>query len=143
MPLRCACSIRGYLTKYDCSSADINPIGGISKNDLKRFIAYARDEFNLPILHDFLTAIPTAELEPVTKEYVQSDEVDMGMTYDELSLFGNLRKVDKCGPYSMFTKLLHEWTPKGLSPYEVGLIYFLYFAPPVPSSEGLAKIRPG
>lgn len=24
-------SLRGYLTKYDCSSADINPIGGISK----------------------------------------------------------------------------------------------------------------
>jgi NH3-dependent NAD+ synthetase len=23
--------LRGYLTKYDCSSADINPIGGISK----------------------------------------------------------------------------------------------------------------
>lgn len=24
-------SLWGYLTKYDCSSADINPIGGISK----------------------------------------------------------------------------------------------------------------
>lgn len=31
-------ALRGYLTKYDCSSADINPIGGISKTDLKRFI---------------------------------------------------------------------------------------------------------
>lgn len=111
--------LRGYLTKYDCSSADINPIGGISKTDLKRFIAYARDEFNFPILHDFLMAVPTAELEPITKEYIQSDEVDMGMTYDELSVFGKLRKVEKCGPYSMFTKLLHEWTPTGLSPSEI------------------------
>jgi len=34
-------SLRGYLTKYDCSSADVNPIGGISKTDLKRFIAWA------------------------------------------------------------------------------------------------------
>ena len=33
--------LRGYLTKYDCSSADINPIGGISKTDLKAFIAWA------------------------------------------------------------------------------------------------------
>jgi len=33
----------------------------------------------------------------------------MGMTYDELSVFGRLRKVEKCGPYSMFTKLVHEW----------------------------------
>lgn len=29
--------LRGYMTKYDCSSADINPIGGINKNDLKLF----------------------------------------------------------------------------------------------------------
>ena len=63
--------------------------------------------------------MPTAELEPITKEYVQSDEIDMGMTYDELSVFGNLRKVEKCGPYAAFTRLLHEWTPKGLSPSEV------------------------
>jgi len=31
----------GYLTKYDCSSADINPIGGINKTDLKSFLIYA------------------------------------------------------------------------------------------------------
>ena len=30
--------------------ADLNPIGGISKADLKTFIAYAEDTFNLPIL---------------------------------------------------------------------------------------------
>lgn len=42
--------MRGYFTKYDCSSADVNPIGAISKTDLKKFIAYARDAFDLPIL---------------------------------------------------------------------------------------------
>ena len=31
------------------------------------------------------------------------------MTYDELSTFGRLRKVQRCGPYSMFTKLIHMW----------------------------------
>lgn len=53
-------SLRGYMTKYDCSSADINPIGGISKTDLKRFIRFAEKKFELPILnqlsnydHDF------------------------------------------------------------------------------------------
>ncbi|KAL4066030.1 hypothetical protein V8B97DRAFT_1864885 [Scleroderma yunnanense] len=102
-------SLRGYLTKYDCSSADINPIGGISKSDLKKFIAYAEGAFDLPILRSFLEAIPTAELEPISETYVQTDEADMGMTYDELSVFGRLRKVEKCGPYSMFTKLVHEW----------------------------------
>ena len=31
-------ALRGYMTKYDCSSADVNPIGGISKTDLKSFL---------------------------------------------------------------------------------------------------------
>ncbi|KAG0681095.1 Glutamine-dependent NAD(+) synthetase [Kluyveromyces marxianus] len=110
--------LRGYLTKYDCSSADINPIGGISKTDLKKFIAYASKEYELPILDEFLNATPTAELEPITKDYVQSDEIDMGMTYEELSVFGRLRKVEKYGPFSMFLKLLHEWTPR-LTPAQV------------------------
>ncbi|KAG8775417.1 glutamine-dependent NAD(+) synthetase [Ceratobasidium sp. 428] len=102
-------SLRGYLTKYDCSSADINPIGGISKTDLKKFILYAQDQFDLPVLKSFIDAVPTAELEPITESYVQADEADMGMTYEELSVFGRLRKVEKCGPYSMFCKLVQEW----------------------------------
>lgn len=36
-------SLRGYFTKYDCSSADVNPIGGISKTDLRKFLLYAKD----------------------------------------------------------------------------------------------------
>jgi NAD+ synthase (glutamine-hydrolysing) len=111
-------SLRGYLTKYDCSSADINPIGGISKTDLKRFIAFAQHRFDLPILEEFLNATPTAELEPITETYVQSDEVDMGMTYAELSIFGRLRKVSKCGPWSMYEKLLHLWSDH-LTPREI------------------------
>lgn len=119
-------SLRGYLTKYDASSADVcpsprtmdehhvltlqlNPIGSISKVDLKKFIAWARDSFELPILHEFLDATPTAELEPITSTYVQSDEADMGVTYAELSTFGYLRKVAKLGPWSMYERLLHVW----------------------------------
>jgi NAD+ synthase (glutamine-hydrolysing) len=123
-------ALRGYLTKYDCSSADINPIGGISKTDLKKFIAWAEVEFDLPILHEFLTATPTAELEPITKTYVQSDEADMGFTYDELSVFGRLRKIDKCGPYSAFMKLLHDWSPT-MSPATIAdkvKRFFFYYA---------------
>ncbi|KAG9053145.1 glutamine-dependent NAD(+) synthetase [Serendipita sp. 407] len=143
-------SLRGYLTKYDCSSgtfsffereiypdpelttpsrvtvADINPIGGISKTDLKKFIAYAQTQFELPILEKFLTATPTAELEPITETYVQADEADMGMTYDELSIFGRLRKVEKCGPYSMFSKLVNEWGSM-LSPLQIASKVKLFF----------------
>lgn len=33
---------------------------------------------------------------------MQLDEVDMGMTYEELSVYGRLRKIFRCGPVSMF-----------------------------------------
>jgi NAD+ synthase (glutamine-hydrolysing) len=114
-----------------CSSADINPIGGISKTDLKRFIGYAAKEFDMPMLQgyahtllrsafmrmmepqltcSFLDATPTAELIPLgADKRPQSDEEEMGMSYNELSVYGRLRKVEKCGPYSMFGKLLIEW----------------------------------
>ena len=45
----------------------------------------------------------------------------MGMTYDELSVYGKLRKNDKLGPYGMFTKLVGEWG-HFLSPLEVRLL---------------------
>lgn len=122
--------LRGYLTKYDCSSADINPIGGISKNDLIKFIKWSEIEFDMPILNEFITAKPTAELEPITEDYIQSDEIDMGFTYNELSVMGRLRKVEKCGPYSMFIKLLHIWKDKK-TPDEIGSKvknFFWYYA---------------
>ncbi|GME95807.1 unnamed protein product [Ambrosiozyma monospora] len=62
--------LRGYLTKYDCSSADINPIGGISKTDLISFIKWAEIIFKLPILKEFIDATPTAELEPITDSHI-------------------------------------------------------------------------
>uniref|UniRef100_A0A8D3CEH9 Glutamine-dependent NAD(+) synthetase n=1 Tax=Scophthalmus maximus TaxID=52904 RepID=A0A8D3CEH9_SCOMX len=103
-------SLTGYFTKYDCSSADINPIGGISKTDLKSFLLYCVEQFQLTALKGILAAPPTAELEPLTDGQVsQTDEVDMGMTYSELSVIGRLRKISKCGPFSMFCKLIHTW----------------------------------
>ena len=45
MLVSCVCSLQGYLTKYDCSSTDINPIGGISKTDLRHFIVYCAQHF--------------------------------------------------------------------------------------------------
>nr|XP_014343976.1 PREDICTED: glutamine-dependent NAD(+) synthetase [Latimeria chalumnae] len=103
-------SLRGYFTKYDCSSADINPIGGISKMDLRGFIQYCIENFQLTALRSIMSAPPTAELEPLRAGQVsQTDEADMGMTYAELSVYGRLRKIGACGPYSMFCKLIDMW----------------------------------
>jgi NAD+ synthase (glutamine-hydrolysing) len=108
-------ALRGYMTKYDCSSADINPIGGIAKTDLKAFLLYAADAHGYASLKDIVAAPPTAELVPVVRgadgseEHTQLDEVDMGMTYEELRWFGRLRKIQRCGPLSMYEKLLGLW----------------------------------
>ncbi|XP_055333203.1 glutamine-dependent NAD(+) synthetase-like isoform X2 [Paramacrobiotus metropolitanus] len=104
-------SLRGYFTKYDCSSADINPIGGISKTDLKKFLRYYSQKYKIDVLDGLLEAPPTAELEPLEQGKVtQTDEADMGMSYKELSDYGRLRKIAGYGPYSMFCKLVHAWS---------------------------------
>jgi NAD+ synthase (glutamine-hydrolysing) len=103
-------NLRGYYTKYDASSADISPLGSISKNDAKSFQRWAREKWDLPIMTEFLEATPTAELLPLSAG-VQDDESDseMGMTYAELSVFGILRKIEKCGPWSAYLRLLSDW----------------------------------
>lgn len=52
----------------------------------------------------------------------------MGMSYDDLSIYGRLRKIQNCGPYSMFVKLVQEWGGR-LSPQDVRRLPFL----PLPS----------
>lgn len=87
-------ALRGYVTKYDASSGDLAPLGSISKSDAKSFLAWVRDEWSLPIITEFLEARPSAELLPLSVgEQDDESESEMGMTYDELSKFGILRKV--------------------------------------------------
>lgn len=110
-------SLVGYVTKYDTSSADLDPIGGIAKADLRRFLAWARDAFDVPVLDDVLAAAPSAELRPAGDEGEQTDENDMGLAYDELAVLGRLRKVERCGPLETFERLVATWTH--LPPAEV------------------------
>lgn len=125
--------LRGYMTKYDCSSGDLNPIGAISKQDLKRMLQWASTEYNYHVLAEIEGAPPTAELRPITNEneseHTQTDEEDMGMTYSELGMFGRLRKISRCGPVSMFSKLIVKWNH--LSPSEVAAKvkrFFYYYS---------------
>jgi NAD+ synthase (glutamine-hydrolysing) len=41
----------------DTTVADINPIGAISKTDLKKFIKYAQGAFDLPVLKEQVLSI--------------------------------------------------------------------------------------
>ena len=56
--------LRGYYTKYDCSAADLNPIGGINKTDLKSFLNYFSEQSGLPVFAEIAAAKPSAELRP-------------------------------------------------------------------------------
>ena len=145
--------LRGYMTKYDCSSADLNPIGAISKGDLQRMLLWASGRYSEldGILKEIAGAPPTAELRPKqakqgsnsstrngddycdedkTAEHSQLDEEEMGMTYDELGWFGRLRKLSRCGPVSMFRKLIVVWGDQ-YSPREIaGKVqrFFFYYS---------------
>ena len=91
---------------------------------MKLFLEWAGKTFSWTSLLEVVRAAPTAELRPQKAEEVgrhdasgreiehaQTDEEEMGMTYDELSVFGRLRKIEKLGPYSMMCKLLALWGP--------------------------------
>lgn len=78
-------SLRGYFTKYDCSSADLNPIGSISKSDLRSFILYCSENYGLQSLKSIFEAPPTAELEPLSEDraVTQLDEVKLSYKINE------------------------------------------------------------
>lgn len=42
----------------------------------------------------------------------------MGMTYADLATYGQLRAYERCGPFSMFERLVHRWS-EFLSPLQV------------------------
>ena len=106
-------ALRGYYTKYDCSAADINPIGGISKVDLTNFLLWCAKTKGWSVHQEVVDATPTAELQPLSPcgKVTQSDEDEMGMSYQELSVFGTMRSAQRCGPVSMFRKLCqpNQW----------------------------------
>lgn len=113
--------LRGNVTKHDCSSADLSVTGGMSKLDIRRLIRWAQTSFPLPVLGEFLDAPPTGELEPRRGNCVESDEKDMGMTYEEIFAMAKLRKEEHTGPVEMFRRLLIDWRG-AKSPQEIAAL---------------------
>ena len=59
-------ALRGYFTKYDCSSADLNPIASFSKIKLKEFMFWnLKRNPDFDFITDVLNATPSAELRPL------------------------------------------------------------------------------
>lgn len=115
-------SLRGYFTKYDCSSADINPIGSWNKMTVKLFLRYAAKHREMPSLKAIVESHSSAELQPTNEEgqQTQNSEDEMGMSFEELELFGKLRQELRCGPVSMYHKLRGIAPFSSVTPTEIG-----------------------
>ena len=129
-----ACVENCLRTSLDTDFArDIAPLGAVSKTDAKKFLNWAQEKWNLLIINEFLTAVPTAELLPLSAG-VQDDESEneMGLTYEELSTFGRLRSIDRLGPWSCYLRLLADWKDRpGFGPKEIAgrvLRFFRFYA---------------
>ena len=91
--------LRGYYTKYDCSSGDLNIIGSLNKSDIKKILLYSAANFdNFEVLTAIALQAPTAELRPPENGRPdQTDENDMGFTYEELDFLGLQMKLERKG----------------------------------------------
>lgn len=91
----------GYLTKYDCSSGDLNLIGSIHKIDVQKILKYLYNLYpEVTALDDIVNATPTAELTP--HDTKQSDEKDIGLTFEEIKQMNLLRKIKVSGIVSTY-----------------------------------------
>ena len=57
--------LRGYITKYDASSADLNPIGGLNKSRIFEFAKWFSAETGINVLAEIAADKPAAELTPL------------------------------------------------------------------------------
>ncbi|KAK4742389.1 hypothetical protein SAY87_000390 [Trapa incisa] len=101
--------LRGYMTKIGICTGNYFSRHAAMVILLKAGIS---SELSLDgLLSIFLeveAAPPTAPLKPIRSNYSQLDEVDMGMTYEEFSVYGRLRKILGCGPVSSMFKMGHK-----------------------------------
>jgi len=94
-------------------------------------MSWLSSKYSLPILTEIANAPPTAELQPIaegeTNDYTQTDEQDMGMSYADLGIYGTLRKIQRCGPVSMFLRLLEIWPNLSAATIAAKVKRFFYY----------------
>jgi len=95
----------GYYTKYDASSADINPIGSLPKIFIQRILIVFGNTLNT--LDGIVNQEPTAELMPGLVGGNQTDEDDIGLKYMEMSELSRLMSSGY-GPLDSFMKIASE-----------------------------------
>jgi NAD+ synthetase len=95
----------GYYTKYDASSADLNPIGSLPKIFIQRILIVFGNK--LSSLNGIINQEPTAELLPGLIGGNQTDEDEIGLKYMEMSELSRLMSSGY-GPLDSFIKIATE-----------------------------------
>lgn len=99
-------TILGYFTKYDCSSGDINLIGSLSKKNIYKVYDHFYKKTKNEWIKKIWDATPSAELRPQDKDGVaQTDETEIGLTYNDIFTFTQLRNVSEYGIVSTYEYL--------------------------------------
>jgi predicted amidohydrolase/NH3-dependent NAD+ synthetase len=112
-------ALRGFFTKYDAGSADLNPIGSFSKTELRAFLKWCIGKFkeespkyNFSVIQDILDTVASPELTPedevnkaLGKNAIQDDEIEIQLTYGDLYDFLKYRKNNILGPYGIFDQM--------------------------------------
>ena len=117
---------RGYNDRYDCSAADINPIGSANKALVCDTLRWCAAELGAPALYEAADATPLSETEP--EEEDANDEADMGMGYPMLTRLGSLRKAGRLGPLGAYLTLRDGLSAEAEVEMarQVKLFYFYY-----------------
>ena len=123
-------ALRGFYTKYDAASADINPIGSLSKTHLREFLKWCGKKWIQlkDTMDKILDTVASPELTPAAANgSIQDDEIEIEMTYNQLYILGKLRKEEMLGPVSMFKRLCEMWLGKTVDlcvkPPDIGELY--------------------
>lgn len=104
----------GYFTKYDCSSGDLNLLGSMSKIDITNSLNFLYDKYSkdasqdCSVIKEISQASPSAELKPLSEQ--QTDEKELGLSFQELDLFASARTELNCSVISCY-KVMENWLP--------------------------------
>nr|GEW07819.1 LRR receptor-like serine/threonine-protein kinase RPK2 [Tanacetum cinerariifolium] len=123
---------------YDCSSADINPVGSISKQDLRRFLKWAATHLGFSSLANIEAAPPTAELEPNRSNYSQANYLTL-----HVSMFKNLcfGWGSKLSPSEVADKLNHFFKYYSINRHKMTVLTPSYHAESYSSEDNRFDLR--
>lgn len=80
-------ALMGFFTKYGDGAADLTPLAGLNKRQVRSLAAYC----GAP--HDLVCKIPTADLESLSP--LKPDEIAFGVTYEEIDDFLEGKRVSE------------------------------------------------